>query len=60
MTEPAPRCHTCTRSPEAMNSHVAECSHVDCPHRTVCWADVASRPDGRTSPRIPLNPEHED
>ena len=26
-------CTICHRNPERMNSRIAECSHVDCPHR---------------------------
>lgn len=34
-----PRCKTCDRQPKRMNSAVAECSHVDCPHRRTCWSE---------------------
>lgn len=27
------KCKVCDRNPERMNNHLAECSHVDCPHR---------------------------
>lgn len=33
------RCITCDRDPGRMNSHVAECSHVDCPHRRTAWSE---------------------
>ena len=36
MTE---KCITCQRSPERMNSDIAECSHVDCPHRRKAWSE---------------------
>lgn len=32
-------CATCNRDPQRMNSDVAECSHVDCPHRGRAWSD---------------------
>lgn len=32
-------CGVCQRDPAKMNSDVAECSHVDCPHRGRCWSD---------------------
>ena len=32
------RCKTCNRDPERMNSDIAECSHVDCPHRGRQWS----------------------
>lgn len=32
-------CVICTRKAARMNSAVAECSHIDCPHRRACWAD---------------------
>jgi hypothetical protein len=28
-----PKCTTCGRDPKRMNSWIAECSHVECPHR---------------------------
>lgn len=27
------QCQVCQRDPDRMNSHIAECSHVDCPNR---------------------------
>jgi hypothetical protein len=33
------KCVTCGRDPERMNSHVAECSHVDCPNRRKAWSE---------------------
>lgn len=38
-----PTCSTCTRDPERMNSDVAECSHIDCPHRRKAWSERPSR-----------------
>lgn len=38
------KCHTCNRDPERMNSHRAECSHVDCPNRRKAWSE---QPTGR-------------
>lgn len=32
-------CRTCNRNPERVNSAVAECSHVDCPHRRRAWSE---------------------
>lgn len=29
----------CNRDPERMNSAVAECSHVQCPHRRKAWSE---------------------
>jgi hypothetical protein len=36
MSEP---CKTCDRDPHRMNSAVAECSHIDCPHRRKAWSE---------------------
>jgi hypothetical protein len=36
-------CATCHRNPERMNSDVAECSHVDCPHRRRAWSERPTR-----------------
>jgi len=33
------KCITCGRDPHRMNSAVAECSHVECPHRGRAWSD---------------------
>lgn len=33
------KCTVCHRDPERMNSAVAECSHVDCPHRRKAWSE---------------------
>lgn len=38
------RCIVCTRNPARMNSAVAECSHIECPHRRRSWSE---RPTGR-------------
>ena len=32
-------CVTCGRNPERMNSAIAECFHIECRHRRVCWSD---------------------
>lgn len=40
MTTP---CAVCHRNPKRMNSAVAECSHVDCPHRGRAWSDRPTR-----------------
>ena len=32
-------CAVCNRDPERMNSKIAECSHVDCPHRRRAWSE---------------------
>ncbi len=32
-------CKVCQRDPERMNSDIAECSHVDCPHRRKAWSE---------------------
>lgn len=32
-------CVVCNRDPERMNSAVAECSHVQCPHRRRAWSE---------------------
>lgn len=37
--KPPATCSTCNRDPARMNSAVAECSHVDCPHRRRAWSD---------------------
>ena len=44
MSSPA-LCEVCRREHERMNSDVAECSHVDCPHRRRAWSDRPSRSD---------------
>jgi len=36
-------CTTCARDPERMNSQIAECSHVECPHRRHAWSKRPSR-----------------
>lgn len=33
------QCIICSRYPARMNSEVAECSHVDCPHRRKAWSE---------------------
>lgn len=33
------KCAVCERDPARMNSAVAECSHVDCPHRRRAWSE---------------------
>lgn len=40
---PPDKCDVCGRNPATMNSDVAECSHVDCPHRRRAWSDRPSR-----------------
>lgn len=35
--KPAPKCTVCSRNPARMNSAVAECSHLACPHRRSAW-----------------------
>lgn len=35
-------CLTCDRDPARMNSDVAECSHVACPHRRKAWSERPS------------------
>lgn len=45
------RCKTCNRDPERMNSDIAECSHVDCPHRGRQWS--------RDIPRAPERPRRD-
>lgn len=37
------KCETCGRDPERMNSAVAECSHVSCPHRRRAWSERPTR-----------------
>ena len=37
--KPRPKCAVCSRDPQRMNSDVAECSHVQCPHRRRCWSE---------------------
>ena len=32
-------CRVCRRNPDTTNSNVAECSHVDCPHRRTAWSE---------------------
>lgn len=39
MTAPCPTCH---RDPERLNNEVAECSHVECPHRRHAWSERPS------------------
>lgn len=36
-------CTVCHRDPKRVNSAVAECSHVDCPHRRRAWSDRPTR-----------------
>lgn len=40
MSEPTPKCTTCGRNPDRMNSNVAECSHIECPSRKPVTADA--------------------
>ena len=35
----ADTCPVCWRDPATRNNAVAECSHVDCPHRRHCWSE---------------------
>lgn len=37
-------CTVCARDPRRMNSEVAECSHVACPHRRSGWCAVSVAP----------------
>jgi hypothetical protein len=39
-----PMCTVCQRNPERCNSDVAECSHIDCPHRSKAWGVCAVNP----------------
>lgn len=41
----AAKCATCARDPKRMNSAVAECSHIDCPHRRSAWSERPTRED---------------
>jgi hypothetical protein len=36
-------CYVCQRNPKRMNSRIAQCSHVECPHRP--WLDVITPAD---------------
>jgi hypothetical protein len=36
-------CNVCNRDAERMNSVVAECSHIQCPHRRRAWSERPSR-----------------
>lgn len=38
-----PRCSTCNRNPERVNSDIAECSHVECPTRHIAWSERPAR-----------------
>lgn len=33
------KCGVCQRDPARRNSAVAECSHVECPHRRRAWSE---------------------
>ena len=33
------KCAVCQREPARTNSAVAECSHVECPHRRRAWSE---------------------
>lgn len=35
-------CNVCTRDPSRMNSDLAECSHIQCPHRRRAWSERPS------------------
>lgn len=35
-------CGTCHRDSQRMNSAIAECSHVECPHRRHAWSERPS------------------
>lgn len=52
------RCTTCQRDPKRMNSDIAECSHVECPHRRVAWSErprpVFKGPWPKNTDRDPL------
>lgn len=34
-----PKCVVCARYPDVVNAYFRECSHVDCPHRSIAWSD---------------------
>lgn len=58
MSKPA-ACGTCARDPERMNSDVAECSHVECPHRRHAWSERPTLAELFTGPwpkRISADP----
>lgn len=38
----APTCNVCNRDAARMNSPVAECSHIQCPHRRSAWSERPS------------------
>lgn len=40
-------CGVCQRPPERVNNEMAECSHVECPHRRRAWSE---RPEGGAGP----------
>lgn len=56
---PIVKCTTCHRHPRSMNGARSECSHVECPHRPVCWATHTPSADGRTPPRVSPDSEQE-
>lgn len=40
-------CTICQRDPERMNSHIAQCSHVECPHRKPVQFEIITPADMR-------------
>lgn len=38
-------CNVCNRDPSRMNSDIAECSHIQCPHRRTAWSERPTHAD---------------
>jgi len=39
-TPPPVQCAVCKKDPARRNNTLAECSHVECPHRSSSWFDA--------------------
>lgn len=52
-----PHCNVCTRDPKRMNSDIAECSHIQCPHRRTAWSERPTRADVFRGPWTKPEPE---
>ena len=50
------RCAVCKRDPARANGELAECSHIDCPHRRKAWSE---RPTPQPRRRWPEQPRKE-
>lgn len=53
------KCVVCQRDPKRMNSDVAECSHVACPHRRRAWSERPTPAELHRGPH-PARPRDQD